>query len=87
MSAALDLPGQLYNDNLVESNSLLRTYVPLPDALTGPVPGTAKEIHLVRQQTASRVDREGLRSGALPGETAREGADGGRIMVTVLLVH
>ena len=55
VSATLDLPGQLYNDNLVESNSLLGTYVPLPDALTGPVPGTAKEIHLVRQASARKV--------------------------------
>ena len=47
-SATLDIPSQLYPDRVIESNSLVGTYLPLPKWLTGPAPGTeAKDIKLV----------------------------------------
>lgn len=46
VDATLDIPAQLYPDRLIESNSFVGTYLPLPKEVTGAVPGTAKEIKL-----------------------------------------
>lgn len=45
----LELPGQLQPDRLIESNTLLGTYLPTPSTLTDPAPGTqAEKVHVVR---------------------------------------